>query len=157
MYDLTKADEFYEELKIADPEFDHKMMKCFRKRMPHQFAKLMYEKKHGHHLVTKEQYDEAASLLKWIEDKGSGPKWKVEEIVKLSNIDFDNKKYHPHDFAYAVNMLYAENCNTLTEPSYYLKMAKNFLENPNYPGDPSERAYHCAMKRIESYEEEAAV
>ena len=45
-------------------------------------------------------------------------------------------------------MLWSDNCNVFTEPSYYLKMAKNYLEDPDYCGEASERAYHNAMKRI---------
>ena len=155
MHDLIKAQEIYEYLRQEDPEFDHKMMLCFKKKMPHEFAKLMYEKKYGHHIYDREMYNEGVDTLKWVEDKGKGAKWTYDEVIKLSNINFGAKKYNECDYAYVVNRLYSLYCNVFTEPSYYLKMAKNYLEDPNYPGDPSERAYHCIAER-QKYKEEAA-
>lgn len=108
------------------------------------------EKEYGCHIGTEEFYDKAVSLLKWVDDKGSGPRWSVNEIIKSSNIDFGRKDYYEYDYAYVVNMLYSDNCNVseLTN-SAYLKMAKNYLEDPDYMGEPDERAYKNAVKRIE--------
>ena len=59
-----------------------------------------------------------------------------------------NPKHTKYDYAYVVNMFWSDYCNIFTEPSYYLKMAKNYLTDPDYCGEASERAYHNAKKRI---------
>ena len=98
-------------------------------------------------------YNEAVSLLEWVENRGHGAKWAVDDIVKLANINFDNKEYTKYDYAYIMNALYSDYCNIFTEPSYYLKMAKNYLEDADYWGEASERAYHDAKKRIKYHKD----
>ena len=70
------------------------------------------------------------------------------DISCVYGIDFNTKDYSCYDFAYVANMLYSDYCNIFTDATYYIKMAKNYLEDPDYMGDPSERAYHDAIKRI---------
>ena len=112
------------------------------------------EQEYGCHIGTKEFYDEAVDLLEWVGNKGEGAKWSVEDIARLSEIDFDKKEYTKYDYAYVVNMLYSDYCNVITESRDYLKMAKNYLEDPDYCGEASERAYHNAKKRIKYNKEE---
>lgn len=50
-------------------------------------------------------------------------------------------------------MLWSDYCNVFTETNYYLKMAQNYLEDPDYTGDASERAYKDAKKRIKYFKE----
>ena len=97
-------------------------------------------------------YDKAVMYLKWADDKGAGAKWTVDDIVKIADIDFDEKDYYKYDFAYVMNMLYSDYCNIFTETSYYIKMSKNYLEDKDYAGEPDERAYHNAIKRIKYFE-----
>lgn len=155
MYDLMKADEIYEEMRAEGADIPHELMKLFKDKMPKEYAKLMYMLKYGCHIYSKEMYDEAVHLLKWSDDKGHGAKWDVETIVKLSNIDFNNVDYYKYDFAYAVNMLYSDYYSALnsSEPSYYIKMAKIYLTDIDYPGNPDERAYHDAEKRINYFKD----
>lgn len=148
MYDLKKADEIYHKKREEYPDYDHELVMEWRHDMPHQFAQKMYEDEYGCHIFDKEMYEEAVALFEWVDNKGSGAKWPVEDIVKLSNINFEDKEYTKHDYAYIMNMLFSDYCNVFTEPSYYLKMAKNYLEDPDYCGEASERAYHDAKKRI---------
>ena len=105
------------------------------------------EKEYGCHIGTEELYREAVDLLEWVSG-GDGAKWKAEDVIKLSGINFIDKKYTTWDYVYTVNMLYSDYCNVFTEPKYYLEMAKNYLEDPDYFGESSERAYHNAVKRI---------
>ena len=79
-------------------------------------------------------------------------KWNVDTIVKLSGIDFEKTDFYEYDYAYVVNMLYSGYCEIFTDTTYYLKMAKMYLTDPDYPGKADERAYKNAMKRIEYYE-----
>jgi len=152
MYNLIKADEIYKKRLEENPKYDHELVCDWRKNMPEQFAKKMYEDEYGCHIYTKEMYDEAVSLLVWAEHKGEGPKWEFEEIIKISDIDFSTKDYYEYDYAYVMNMLWSDYCNVFTETSYYKKMAKDYLEDPDYMGKADERAYHNAMKRIKYFE-----
>lgn len=153
MYDLEKADKIYSEKLMEDPKFAEKLMDRFREKMPEEFIKTMFEEEYGCHIVDKDMYDEAVSLLKWSDDRGSGAKWSVEDILKLANINFREKDYYEYDYAYVVNMLWSDYGHIFTETSYYLKMAKAYLEDPDYMGKPDERAYKNAIKRIEYFEE----
>ena len=45
-------------------------------------------------------------------------------------------------------MLYSDYGHIITELRQLLKMAKAYLEDPDYMGKADERAYHNAMKRI---------
>lgn len=152
MYDKMKVNEIYMELKRENPNYDSEMVERFKDRMPEEFARLMYEEKYGCHIVTKEMYDKAVSYLTWTKDKGKGAKWEVEKIIEIANIDFSEVKYYEYDFAYVMNMLYSDYCDIFTETSYYLKMAKTYLEDPDYPGKADERAYYSAEKRINYFE-----
>ena len=152
MYDLIKADEIYNKKIEENPDYDHELVMEWKKDMPYQFAKKMYEDEYGCHIFDKEMYDKAVNLLHWAGDKGKGEKWTIDEIVKVANIDFDEKDYYKYDFGYIMNMLWSDYCHIFTETSYFIKMAKAYLEDPDYMGDPSERAYHNAVKRIKYYE-----
>lgn len=149
MFDLIKADEIYHKKLIENPNYDHELVMEWKKDMPHQFAKKMYEDEYGCHIFTKEMYDEAVHLLKWADDKGHGAKWDVDTLIKLSGIDFSSVDFYEYDFAYIVNMLYSDFCTVFTDANYYIKMAKLYLTDPDYYGEADERAYHDAEKRID--------
>ena len=152
MRDIDKADKIYSEKLMKDPKFAEKLIKKFRDRMEDEYIKTMFEEEYGCHIVDEDMYDEAVSLLKWSDNRGSGAKWAVSDILKLANIDFSNKDYYEFDYAYVVNMLWSDYGHIFTETSYYLKMAKAYLEDPDYMGKPDERAYKNAIKRIEYFE-----
>lgn len=154
MYDLTEAIQIYNEEKIKNPAFDTELVTEWRESMPEQFTRKMLKKRYGCHIVDMTTYNEAVSLFDWVDEKGSGAKWSIEDVKRVSGIDFNEKEYTALDFAYTINMLYSDNCNVFTEPSYYVKMAKNYLEDADYMGNSSERAYHDAIKRINYFTEE---
>ena len=147
MYDMMKADEIYNKHLELNPHFDHMLVMSWREEMPEQFAECMYVKEYGKHIMTEDMYNEAIEDLEWVDSKGSGAKWKFDDIMKLTSVDFEKVKYSKYDYAYVVNMLYSDYANVFTEPSYYLRMAKNYLEDIDYPGRPCERAYKIAIKR----------
>ena len=148
MYDLDKAIEIYRNKVKEDDTFAEQIVDAWREKMPKEFAKYMYELEYGCHIVEKDMYDEAISYLRWSDDKGTGAKWEIETIVKLVDINFDKSKFTKFDYAYVVNMLYSDYCHVFTDSDYYLKMAKAYLTDEDYPGTPEERAYKNAVKRI---------
>lgn len=142
----------YNNLKKKYPNVAEDMMMMFFDKMEdvayEALEEYEIEKEYGCHIGTEDFYEKAVDLFVWVGDKGEGARWSVDDIVRLSGIDFDHKEYTEYDFAYVVNMLYSDYCNVFTESSYYLKMAKNYLEDPDYCGEASERAYHNAKKRL---------
>lgn len=151
MHNLEKANEIYKRKLKEDPEYAIKLIAEWRDEMPEEYIKKMFEEEYGCHIAyNTEMYEEAVSLLKWAGNKGEGEKWSVEDVEKVSGIDFDDKEYYPLDFAYVMNMLYSDYCDIFTETSYYVKMARNYLEDSDYPGEADERAYKNAKKRIAS-------
>lgn len=148
MYDLEKATDIYKHKVKEDPDFAEQVIEIWKAKMPEEFAKFMYESEYGCHIVEKDMYDKAISYLRWSDEEGTGAKWEVETIVKLVDINFDKSKFTKFDYAYVVNMLYSDYCHIFTDSDYYLKMAKAYLTDEDYPGTAAERAYKNAVKRI---------
>ena len=153
MYNVNEADKIYRQKLKEDNLYAQRFMDRFREKMPDEFAKAVFEEEYGCHIIDRDMYDKAVSYFEWSNDKGMGAKWSVEDIEKLSGIDFDDKDYYLLDYAYVVNMLYSDYGHIFSDPSYYLKMAKAYLEDPDYCGDPDERAYKNAVKRIRYHED----
>lgn len=154
MCDLQKATEIYNKYLSEDSGYAKKIVEEWREDMPENFAEYMFRKEYGCHIVDETMYNKAVSYFEWSNDKGMGAKWSVEDINKLANIDFDEKDYYLHDFAYVVNMLYSDYGHIFSDSGYYFKMAKAYLEDPDYCGEPDERAYKDALKRIKYHEKE---
>lgn len=152
MYDISKADELYRKKLEKDPNFDKKLIEKWKEEMPDEYSKFMYRQQYGNHIGDKTMYDEAVRKLKWANEKGRGAKWDVDELASKSGIDFDEEGYTKYDYGQTVNALYAEYNNIFTEPSYYMKMARNYLTSKNYPYRPQERAYHDAEMRSRRYD-----
>jgi hypothetical protein len=152
MYDLAEAIEIYNEEKAKNPKYDEVIVAEWKEDMPEQFTMFHLKKRYGCHIVDKSMYEKAVDLFEWVDEKGTGAKWSVSDIKSVSGIDFSTKDYTLLDFAYVMNMLWSDNCNVFTDTSYYLKMTRNYLEDADYMGDASERAYHNAVKRIRYFE-----
>jgi hypothetical protein len=150
MYDLHKAMEIYKKHTAEDPQFDHKLVHSWKDKMPHEFAKVMFEHEYGCHIFSEEMYNEAVQYFE-SPDGSKGPHWSIESIKAKTSIDFSSTPYTCYDYCYAVNMFYSDFGHIYTEPSYYLKMAKSYLTDVDYFGDPSERAYHNAQKRVKYF------
>jgi hypothetical protein len=152
MYDLAEAIEIYNEEKAKNPKYDEVIVAEWKEDMPEQFTMFHLKKRYGCHIVDKSMYEKAVDLFEWVDEKGTGAKWSVSDIKSVSGIDFSTKDYTLLDFAYVMNMLWSDNCNVFTDTNYYLKMSRNYLEDADYMGDASERAYHNAVKRIRYFE-----
>ena len=151
MSDLDKALELYNERVKENPNYPQQVIDEWRMDMPDQFVDYIFRTEYGCHISGRDFYDEAVSYLDWVNEKGTGAKWSVEDIKAVSGIDFNTKDYTLFDFAYVMNMLWSDYCDIFNEPTYYIRMSKNYLEDADYMGDPSERAYKNAKKRIKYY------
>lgn len=114
---------------------------------PTEVEQMIDEFVEGCHIRTEKMYNEAVSYLV-NPDGRRGAKWAVEDIERKSGIKFEDEDYTKLDYAYVVNMFYSDYGNTITNTDIILDMAKQYLEDEDYPGDPAERAYHSAKKRI---------
>lgn len=104
------------------------------------------------HIKSKEFYDEAVSYL-CNTDGSKGAHWTVEAIEKNVSFDFEKKEYTLLDYCFAVNMIFSDSGDLMTTENIF-KSAKRYLEDNDYPGDASERAYKSAKKRIEYFEDD---
>ena len=147
MYDLKKADAIYDEMRAEGKDIVHEVMLVFKDKMPKEYCMLMHLIKYGCHIYDEAMYNEAVSYLEWANGKGKGAKWDVDTLTKLSGIDFEKTEFFEYDFAYVANMLWSDYCEIFTDTTYYLKMAKLYLTDPDYPGKADERAYKSAMQR----------
>lgn len=142
----------YNEIKAKHPNIDHDMMMKFAREMPAQFEMAIMEYKHGCHIASERMYNEA---VKYFENpNGSeGPYWDVSTIRIKSGIDFNTMKdYTIFDICYLANMHYSDYGDFLSAEQI-IKMAKRDLEDKDYPGDPTERAYKDAKRRIKYFDD----
>lgn len=120
---------------------------------PDEVGKMVEEMYLGCHIRDEKMYDKAVSYFV-NHDGTKGAKWTVDDIVNKSGINFDKKEYTDLDYAYVVNMMYSDYGNKIKDPELLLDMAVQYLEDEDYPGEASERAYKNAKKRIRYYETE---
>ena len=76
------------------------------------------------------------------------PKWEYNAIKNKVNIDFTDTDYTCYDFAYWMNMKYSDYGEITQDFSTYVKYALADLEDEDYQGDASERAFYDAMEKI---------
>lgn len=144
--------EKYKEVKEKHPNIDHDMVMEFAEDMPEEFDMALDRYLYGCHIVSKDMYCEAVSYF--VNPDGSkGAKWSIDDIKNKTSIDFENKDYTLLDYIYAVNMKYSD-IGDLVSTDVLMKIAKRYLEDKDYPGEPSERSYHNAKKRIRYFEED---
>ncbi len=146
-----KALNKYKELKKDNPNIDNELIMTFIEQMPQEAICLFDYMLYGYHIVSKEMYEDAVDCLV-NQDGSKGPKWSLTEIENKVNIDFDNKDYTLMDYAYTLNMKYSD-IGDLISTDMLMKIAKRYLEDKDYYGDPSERAYFDAKERIKYFEE----
>ena len=140
----------YNEIKAKHPNIDHEMIMRFAEEMPTEFEMSIMEYEHGCHIASQRMYDEAVSYFE--NPNGTeGAYWDVNTVKMKSNMDFNNfKDYTLYDLAYMANMHYSDYGDFLSA-DMLIKMAKRDLEDKDYPGDPTERAYKDAKKRIKYF------
>lgn len=146
-----KALNKYKELKKDNQNIDNELIITFIEQMPQEAICLFDYMLYGYHIVSKEMYEDAVDCLV-NQDGSKGPKWSLTEIENKVNIDFDNKDYTLMDYAYTLNMKYSD-IGDLISTDMLMKIAKRYLEDKDYYGDPSERAYFDAKERIKYFEE----
>lgn len=85
-------------------------------------------------------------------DGTKGPKWQVDQVKQVAQqhgIKFD--EYSPELFAVIMNALYADYCKVLgADPGMYAKLAKAWLEDDDFEGEPEEKAmlyYKCIVSK----------
>lgn len=146
-----KALNKYKELKKDNPNIDNELIMTFIDQMPQEAICVFDYMLYGYHIVSKEMYEDAVNCLV-NQDGSKGAKWSLTEIENKVNIDFDNKDYTLMDYAYTLNMKYSD-IGDLISTDMLMKIAKRYLEDKDYYGDPSERAYFDAKERIKYFEE----
>lgn len=142
----------YKAIKEKCPTIDHDMVMEFAEDMPEEFETALDRYEYGCHIVSKDMYNAAVALFR-NQDGSHGAKWNVEDIKNRCAIDFGAKDYTLHDYAYVANMIYSD-YGDLISTEVALKMAKRYLEDGDYYGAPSERAYYDAKKRIKYFDDE---
>ena len=141
----------YKEIKEKHPNIDHDMVMEFAEDMPEEFDMALDRYIYGCHIVSKDMYHKAVSYF--VNPDGSkGAKWSIDDVKNKTSIDFENKDYTLLDYIYAVNMYYSD-IGDLVGTDVLMKIAKRYLEDKDYCGDPSERSYHNAKKRIRYFDE----
>lgn len=140
----------YNEIKVKHPNIDHEMIMRFAEEMPTEFEMSIMEYEHGCHIASQRMYDEAVSYFE--NPNGTeGAYWDVNTVKMKSNMDFNTfKDYTLFDLAYMANMHYSDYGDFLSA-DMLIKMAKRDLEDKDYPGDPTERAYKDAKRRIKYF------
>lgn len=142
----------YNAIKEKRPTIDHDMVMEFAEDMPEEFEMALDRYEYGCHIVSKDMYNEAIALFR-NQDGSHGAKWNVEDIKNRCAIDFSAKDYTLLDYAYIANMHYSD-YGDLVSTEVVLKMAKRYLEDGDYYGDSSERAYYDAKERIRYFDVE---
>ena len=138
----------------------HEHIKHMIKHNPHRVMEIIEEMAEffgaevfdyfDNHIRTKECYDKFVSNFKNF-DGTKGPHWAEQIIESKSNIDFSKKEYTLYDYAYVVNMRYSDDGDLMPVDNLF-KAAQRYLEDVDYYGNPSERAYFDAKKRTEYFE-----
>lgn len=87
-------------------------------------------------------------------DGTKGKKYDVEQIEKVaqqSGVRFN--EYSPEVFTMVVNMMYADYCKVLGgDMMMYVRLAKAFLEDDDFDGEPEEKVmlyYKCIVEKDE--------
>lgn len=85
-------------------------------------------------------------------DGSKGKKWETDQIRQVAqqmNIHFD--EFRPETLTAVANMLYSDYCKVLgSDLMIYVKMAKAFLEDDDFEGEPEEKAmlyYKCIVQK----------
>lgn len=142
----------YHEIKEKHPNIDHDMVMMFAEEMPEEFEMAIMEYEYGCHIASKQMYHNAVSYLK-NQDGTEGAHWDVDTIKAKAAMDFNAKDYTLWDFAYMVNMHYSDYGDKIGTDTLFW-MAKRDLEDKDYYGEPSERAYKDAKKRIKYFDKD---
>ena len=101
------------------------------------------------HIENLETYHKFISVLKNF-DGTTGGHWTVEQVKANAKIDFSHTEYTCYDYAYIVNMRYSDDGQRMNQEQIFAS-AKDYLEDIDYWGNASERAYREGKKRYEYF------
>lgn len=110
-----------------------------------------YNEYDDHHIRDERMYKDYVRNLRWNNGRGQGERWKKDDLVDRSNINFNEEYFTPYDYAYMVNAMYADYGKMSEKPDYYEQMTKDHLRNDSFPERGDERAYYDAVKRSRRY------
>ena len=123
-------------------------------KAPQEVEYMLEQFSGGEHLTNREDYEKCVKKLKWIDDKGTGHKWELDDIIRLAekteHIDFDKAEYTEFEFAYVVNKLYAIFCKRYSDISYFLRMAKDVFDYSNVSEEQHYGDFFKPMKKEKS-------
>lgn len=138
----------------------HEQIEHLIKHNPEKMHKIIHNLKEDYgediidyfycHIYSKEMYDKAVSYFHNF-NGSKGAHWSPETIKNKAMINFDEKDYTLWDFSYMANKIYSHIGDLLMEENI-IKYAKRLLEDKDYPGEASERAFHDAIKMVEYFE-----
>ena len=99
---------------------------------------------HEKHLQDEQMYRDAIRNLR------KGERWKMDDLMARTDVNFNEEQFTPYDYSYMVNALH--NDYEISErPEQYMKMAKEYLRNDSFPERGGERAYYDAQQRSRRY------
>lgn len=96
------------------------------------------------HIQDEQMYYDAIRNLR------KGEKWKIDDLMAKTDVNFDDEKFTPYDYSYMVNALHSD-YDISERPEQYMKMAKEHLRNDSYPERGGERAYYDYQRRSRRY------
>ena len=104
--------------------------------------------------MTKEMAEEWTRGMK-NEDGTKGPHWKMEQVKQL--MAQKGLQYDPVSLWVALNMMYSDYCAVakkfgLDRPDFYAELAKAFLNDKDFEGEPEEKVwlyYKCISEKSE--------
>ena len=97
------------------------------------------------HIDNMDTYNKFISVIKNF-DGTVGGHWTVEQVKANARIDWDKVDYTCYDYAYITNMRYSDDGQRMNQESLF-DSAKDYLEDKDYWGIASERAYREGKKR----------
>jgi hypothetical protein len=137
----------------------HEHIKKMIKHNPHRVMEILEEMVEDYgedileyfncHITTEATYNQYASELKNFNGV-KGPHWTLSDIKAKCTTNFDEKDYTFYDYAYIVNMIYSDGGDLISVDNIFT-YAHRYLSDPDYWGDPSQRAYLIGKMRHEYF------
>lgn len=104
------------------------------------------------HIDNMETYNKFISVIKNF-DGTTGGHWTVEQVKANAKIDFNHSDYTCYDYAYVVNMRYSDDGQRMNQEQIFAS-AKDYLEDVDYWGIASERAYREGKMRYKYFKKD---
>ena len=78
------------------------------------------------HIRNEEEYRDAIRNLR------KGERFRIEDLMERTDVNFNEEQFTPFDFAYTVNAL-KNDYNISERPEQYMQMAKDYMHNDSFP------------------------